>query len=137
MNEIIENIDPPGHVKKGVYTPAKKVDLGNCYLVYVSGIQAPFDDNGKTCIDDIVIQTEQVFEDISNILKCAGATLDDVVKAVIYLTDMKDFEIVSPIRAKYFAKSCPTSTMVECNKFVRNGAKIEIQVEAIVPKIRG
>ena len=67
-------------------------------------------------------------------LQQANASLDDVVKAVIYLTDMKDFGIVSPIRAKYFAKSCPTSTMVECNRFVRNGAKIEIQVEAIVEK---
>lgn len=131
---FIENIDPPGHIKKGVYTTAKKVDLGGCYLIYVSGIQAPFSDDGKTCVNDIATQTEQVFDDINHILMQANASLDDVVKAVIYLTDLNDFEIVSKIRAKHFSKSCPTSTMIECNRFVRNGAKIEIQVEAIVKK---
>ncbi len=131
---LIENIDPSGHIKKGVYTTAKKVDLGTCYIIYVSGIQAPYKQNSEVCVNDIALQTEQVFEEINNILKQANASLDDVVKAVIYLTDMNDFETVSAIRAKYFAKSCPTSTMVECNRFVRNGAKIEIQVEAIIKK---
>ena len=131
---FIENIDPPGHIKKGVYTPAKKVDLGNCYIVYVSGIQAPYQKDTEICVDDIALQTEQVFEDIGKILKQAGASFDDVVKAVIYLTDINYFEVVSPIRAKYFSKSCPTSTMIECNRFVRDGAKIEIQVEAIIKK---
>ncbi len=112
----------------GYYTPAKKIDLGSCYLVFVSGVQAT---NTK---GDIKQQTIEVFNDVGNILKNAGATFDDVVKAVIYVTDMKDFEIVSNIRAEYFKNSRPASTLVEVNRMVRDGAKIEIEVNAIVKK---
>ena len=131
----IKNIEPSGHEKIGVYTPAKKIDLGNCYLIFVSGIQAPAKAGTKeVATDDIAEQTRLVFEDINNILKEAGASLDDVVKAVIYITDMNDFSIVSPIRAEYFKNSMPTSTLVEVNRFVRKGAKIEIEVTAIKKK---
>ncbi len=68
------------------------------------------------------------------ILEQAGASLNDVVKAVIYLKDINDFEIVSPIRAKYFKNSMPVSTMVGVNGFVRAGSKIEIEVTAIIKK---
>jgi len=57
-----------------------------------------------------------------------------VVKAVIYLTDMNDFDIVSPIRNEYFKNSLPVSTMVEVNRMTRSGAKIEIEVTAIIGK---
>ena len=125
---MIENIFPDGHKMVGYYTPAKKIDLGSCYLVFVSGVQAT---NTK---GDIKQQTIEVFNDVGNILKNAGATFDDVVKAVIYVTDMKDFEIVSNIRAEYFKNSRPASTLVEVNRMVRDGAKIEIEVNAIVKK---
>ena len=64
----------------------------------------------------------------------AGANLDDVVKAVIYLTDMKDFDVVARIRNEYFKNSMPVSTMVEVNRMTRDGAKIEIEVTAIKGK---
>lgn len=130
----VENIKPEGLEIKGVYTPAKKVDCGDYYLIYVSGIQAPMDENKIVVSDDIKEQTRLVFEDINNILKLAGASLDNVIKAVIYLTDMNDFSVVSPIRAEYFKNSMPTSTMVEVNRLTRDGAKIEIEVTALLEK---
>ena len=116
---MIENIVPEGYVMKGVYTPAKKIDLG---------------DKGEVCTEDIAEQTELVFQEIDMILKTAGASLDNVVKAVIYLKDIKDFDIVSPIRAKYFKNSMPSSTMVEVGGFVRKGSKIEVEVTAVIAK---
>ena len=130
----IENIKPQGYVIKGVYTPAKKIDLGDSYLIFVSGVQAPAGENKKVITDDIGEQTKLVFEEINEILKQAGASLDDVVKAVIYLKDINDFNIVSPIRAEYFKNSMPVSTMVEVSGFVRSGSKIEIEVTALVGK---
>ncbi|MDR1196869.1 MAG: hypothetical protein LBL08_01155 [Candidatus Nomurabacteria bacterium] len=47
---------------------------------------------------------------------------------------MNDFKIVSKIREKYFAKSKPVSTMVAANGFTVKGAKIEIEVTAVVSK---
>ena len=130
----IENIKPDGYVMKGVYTPAKKIDLGDAYLIFVSGVQAPAGEVNEVVTEDIAEQTKLVFEEINDILKQAGATLDDVVKVVIYLKDIEDFKIVSPIRAEYFKNSMPVSTMVEVGGFVRSGSKIEIEVTAMIEK---
>ena len=130
----IENICPKGYVMKGVYTPAKKIDLGDSYLIFVSGVQAPAGDINEVCTEDVAEQTRLIFEEINSILKEAGASLDDVIKAVIYLKDINDFKIVSPIRAEYFKNSMPVSTMVEVGGFVRKGSKIEVEVTAIIKK---
>lgn len=131
---MIENIIPEDYVMKGVYTPAKKIDLGDKYLIFVSGVQAPKGEINEVCTEDVAEQTELIFKEIEMILNRAGASLDDVVKAVIYLKDINDFSIVSPIRAKYFKNSMPVSTMVEVGGFVRAGSKIEIEVTAIIKK---
>ena len=86
----VENIKPEGYVMKGVYTPAKKIDLGDSYLIFVSGVQAPQGDLNEVATEDVAEQTKLVFEEINDILKQAGATLDDVVKAVIYLKDINE-----------------------------------------------
>ena len=130
----IENIKPDGYVMKGVYTPAKKIDLGDSYLIFVSGVQAPKGEFNEVATEDVAEQTKLIFEEINDILKQAGASLDDVVKAVIYLKDINDFEVVSPIRAEYFKNSMPVSTMVEVGGFVRKGSKIEIEITAIINK---
>lgn len=132
--EFIENIAPEGYKMRGVYTPAKKIDLGSVYLIFVSGVQPPKDDNHRVTADDIEEQTELVFQDIAKILASAGATLDDVVKAVIHITDMDEFDKVSEIRAKYFKNSKPASTLLEVKRLTRHGAKIEIEVTAVIKK---
>ena len=130
----IENIAPVDYKTRGAYTPVKKIDMGDSYLIFASGVQAPKDDNHRIVTDDIAEQTKLVFEEIKKLLEPAGATLDNVIKAVIYLTDMKDFNIVSPIREDYFKNSLPVSTMVEVNRMTRDGAKIEIEVTALLMK---
>lgn len=130
--KFIQNIAPDDYKTRGSYTPAKKIDYGNFYQIFVSGVQAPKDNNHRVVTDDIEEQTRLVFEDISKILAIAGATLDDVVKAVIYITDMNEFDRISAIRGEYFKNSMPVSTMVEVNRMTRDGAKIEIEVTAII-----
>ena len=73
---MIQSIAQKGEQVKGFYSPAKKIDLGNCYLIFVSGIQASKTDA------DISEQTHEVFDVIGSILENAGATFDEVVKAV-------------------------------------------------------
>lgn len=130
----IENIDLEGYKRRGSYTPAKKVDMGSFYQIYVSGVQAPKNDNHEVVTDDVEEQTRLVFEDIKKILKQAGATIDDVIKAVIYITDMNDFDKISKVRGDYFKNAMPVSTLVEVSRMTRSGAKIEIEVTAIVEK---
>ncbi|MCL1902087.1 MAG: RidA family protein [Alphaproteobacteria bacterium] len=130
----IENIMLDNHKARGVFSLAKKIDIGTGYLIFVSGRQAPKGEDGRVVTDDVAQQTRLVFEDINKILNAAGASLDDVVKAVIYLTDLNDFSIISSIRDEYFKNSMPTSTMVEVNRMNRPGAKIEIEVTAVIKK---
>ncbi len=132
--DFVDDVVLNNYKSRGSYTPAKKIDLGNLYLIFVSGIQAPQDDNHKVVTDDVEEQTKLVFEDIAKILSQADASLDDVVKAVIYITDMNDFDKISKIRAGYFKNSMPVSTLIEANRMTRDGAKIEIEVTAIIKK---
>ncbi len=133
--DFIENIAAEDYKRRGSYTPAKKIDMGNFYQIYVSGVQAPKDENHRVVTDDVEEQTKLVFEDIIKLLKQADATIDDVVKAVIYVTDMKDFDKISKIRGEYFKNAQPVSTLVEVNRMTRDGAKIEIEVTAITKKL--
>lgn len=87
----------------------------------------------KVITEDVAEQTRLILKEINDILK-QGASLDNVIKAVIYLKDMNDFKVVSPIRAEYFKNSMPVSTMVEVGGFVRKGSKIEIKITAVIEK---
>ncbi|MCA9356206.1 RidA family protein [Candidatus Nomurabacteria bacterium] len=132
---MIENIYPEDWQQtRGFYSPAKKIDMGDFYMIYVSGQQVGKNENNEAITDDIEEQTELVFQAIENILKSAGALMQDVVKAQIFLTDINDFPKVSAIRDKWFSDSKPVSTLLEVNAMTRKGAKIEIEVTAIIKK---
>ena len=132
---MIEDIYPEDWQEtRGIYSPAKKIDLGGCFLIFVSGQQVNKNENNEAVTDDIEKQTELVFQATEKTLKASGASIDDVVKVQIFLTDMNDFPKVSAIRDKWFLKSKPTSTVLEVNALTRKGAKIEIEVTAVVKK---
>jgi 2-iminobutanoate/2-iminopropanoate deaminase len=132
--KCVENIFPADYNIRGSYIPAKKIDIGHCYMIYVSGVQAPKDKNHRVVTDDIGEQTHLVFKAIEKLLTAAGASLDNVIKAVIYITDMSEFDVISNIRSEYFKQSMPVSTMVEVNRMTRDGARIEVEVTALIKK---
>lgn len=117
----------------GAYSHGLKVVSGDASWVFVTG-QIAMDANGNVVSEDIEVQTRFVFENIRKILHDADASLDDVVKAQIFLTNINDFSKVSPIRNEYFSKSSPVSTLIEVSSLVKNGCKIEIEVIAISNK---
>ncbi len=127
-----QQINPKGSAEiMGAYSHGLKIDVGNSKMIFVTG-QIAMDKNGNAIApDDIEKQTEFVFESIRKILNEANSSLDDVVKAVIYVTKMSDFSKISPIRNKYFANSKPVSTLVEISKTVKEGCDIEIDVIAV------
>ena len=129
---MIKLVNPAGMKSMGAYSQAVKVDLGmNKSLILVAG-QLAVDEDGKAAApNDIETQTRIVFGHIKTVLKEAGATLDDVVKAQIFLTDMDQYAKVSAIRNQYFAKNRPVSTLVEISRTVIDGCDIEIEVIAI------
>jgi len=115
------------------YSPGLVVELSDAKLIFLSG-QTAMDANGNILSEDIEEQTRFVFENIRKLLTQAGASFDDVVKSQMFMTDIKDFSKVSPIRNEYFATSRPVNTLLEVSSLVSKGIKIEIEVIAIAPK---
>ncbi|MEI6581208.1 MAG: RidA family protein [bacterium] len=132
--DLITNIVLEDYKTRNSYSLAKKIDMGDFYMIFVSGVQAPKDENHKVITDDIEEQTKLVYEDIAKILAKANATLDDVVKTVTYITDMSEFDRISKVKREYFKNSMPVSTLIEVSRMTRDGAKIEVEVTAIVKK---
>ena len=81
---------------------------------------------------DAGAQAEFIFQEIEKILKEGGASMNDVVKATIFVLDMADFAKVAEVRNKYFRESLPASTFVEVKRLVRDGCLVEIEVIAAI-----
>lgn len=120
----------------GSYSHGIKVDVGDSEMFFVTG-QIALDPQGNAVAPgNITTQTEFVFNNIQRILKEGGASLDDVVKAVIYVTDMSNFREISAVRNRYFAVAKPVSTFVQIQKTVKEGCDVEIEVIAVKKKSR-
>lgn len=100
-------------------------------FLFVSG-QLPMDPATMTLIEgDIAAQTERVLENIRAILQAAGADLQDVVRATVYLADMNDFAAVNEVYARYFGDEPPARVAVEVSRLPRD-ARVEIDAVAYV-----
>jgi 2-iminobutanoate/2-iminopropanoate deaminase len=65
---------------------------------------------------DIRAQTRQCIENLKHLLEAGGATLENVVKVTVYLTDMQNLKAIHEVRAEYFKEKYPASTLVEMNR---------------------
>ena len=130
-----QQLNPENFYKSArAYSPGIKVDIGDSEMIFVAGQIAKDKDGNIVAPNDITKQTEFVFQKIEQILKCGGASIDDVVKAVIYVTRISDFEKISAVRNKYFSNCKPASTLIEISKTTYEGCNVEIEVIAIRKK---
>ena len=102
-------------------------------LLFVSGIVAVDGDGRLVGGDDVVAQTRQVFENMRQVLAAAGCGFDDVVKVMIFLTDVDDRPKINPVRQAIFGATRPASTLVEVSRLAVPGAKVEIEAVAHIP----
>jgi reactive intermediate/imine deaminase len=100
-------------------------------FVFVSG-QVAMDENGEVVEGGVVPQTHKVIENLVAILAKAGCTLEDVVKANIWLDDARDFHAFNRVYASYFKKAMPARACVQSPLMI--DAKVEIEVIALVPR---
>src|SRR5690242_17291606 len=87
------------------FTTAWKV--GN--TIYVAG-QTASEPQGVAGPGDIHVQTRTAMERIKTILEEAGASMKDVVKTTVYVTDMRYREAYNEVRQNYWATDPPAST---------------------------
>ncbi len=98
--------------------------------LYVSG-QIPFIPETMTCVsDDVQEQTKQSLENVKAILEEAGYTLNDVVKAGVFIKDMNDFPLINEIYSQYFSENKPARACVEVARLPKD-VKVEIEVIAV------
>ena len=95
--------------------------------VFVSGMGGLDPKTGEVISDDVIAQTRQTIVNLQAILEAAGATLQDVVKATVYLTDMADYPRVNKVYEEAFAPNKPARTCVAVSTLpVRERMKIDL-----------
>ncbi len=108
---------------------SQAIKAGN--MIFVSG-QIPFVPETMELIsEDVQEQTKQSLENVKAILEEAGASLNDVVKAGVFIKDMNDFAKINEIYAEYFTDNKPARACVEVARLPKD-VKVEIEVIAVV-----
>jgi reactive intermediate/imine deaminase len=105
----------------GPYSQA--VRCGN--LLFLSG-QIPLDPStGQLVEGNIGDQTRRVFDNLAAVCAAAGASLEQVARVGIYLTDLGDFAAVNAVMAEYFQSPYPARSTIEVSGLPR-GARVEV-----------
>ncbi|PLT30858.1 RidA family protein [Peribacillus deserti] len=99
-------------------------------LFFSSG-QIPLTAEGELLQGDVKEQTHQVFKNLAAVLKEAGASLETVVKATVFIKDMNDFAAINEVYGEYFSEHKPARSCVEVARLPKD-VLIEIEVVALV-----
>ena len=99
-------------------------------LFFSSG-QIPLTAEGQLVEGDVKEQTHQVFQNLKAVLEAAGASLETVVKATVFIKDMNDFAAVNEVYGEYFSAHKPARSCVEVARLPKD-VLIEIEVIALV-----
>ena len=113
-----------------VFGYSRAVRVGN--QVFVSGTVAWGDDDKITGIGDVYAQTKQAIRNIERALAEAGATLADVVRTRVFITDVSRFEEAARAHGEAFGEIRPASTLVEVKALVEPEMLIEIEADAVI-----
>jgi enamine deaminase RidA (YjgF/YER057c/UK114 family) len=82
--------------------------------------------------DDIAAQTRDALRRIEGALRQAGATLADVVRTRIYVTDISRWREVGDVHAQVFGETRPAATMVEVSALIAPEMLVEVEADAYV-----
>ena len=128
-NKRIETDQAPAAI--GPYCQA--VAVGD--WVYCSGQLGLDPNNGEMRGDgDIELETKQVLQNLAAVLEQAGANRGDVVKATVYLTDMRAFSKMNQVYAQFFEGHTPPARATVQVAALPKGAKVEIDFTARVER---
>jgi reactive intermediate/imine deaminase len=100
--------------------------------LYISG-QIPLDPGTMTLVsEEIETQIEQVFKNLQAVCSAAGATLDDVLKFNVYLTNLEHFPLVNEAMSKVLAEPYPARAAIEVSALPK-GAQVEVDAIVAIP----
>ena len=108
---------------------SRAVRVGN--RVLVSGTTATNGPDEIVCRGDPAAQTTFILDKIAASLAALGASLDDVVRTRVYLSDAEQWEPVARAHGRFFGSTRPANTMLEIARLIGD-YEVEIEAEAVV-----
>jgi reactive intermediate/imine deaminase len=114
----------------GVLSPAVRV--GN--MIFLSGVMGTKPGGGGLADGGIEGQTRQALENVRSALALAGATMADVAKCTVFLTDAANFAAMNRVYHEFFPNDPPARSTVAVAALVMPNALIEIECTAAAPK---
>ena len=112
---------------------SRAVKIGN--IIEVTGTVSVDENNNIVGEGDAYHQTKFIIQKIEKVLQQAGASLKDVVRTRMFVTDISRWQQYGKAHGEFFANIKPCTTMVEISKLIAPEYLIEIEATAVVESL--
>jgi enamine deaminase RidA (YjgF/YER057c/UK114 family) len=109
---------------------SRAVKIGN--YIHISGTTAINEQRKIVGLENPYIQTKQIIKNIETALNLTGASLENVVRTRIYVTNIDHWQLVGKAHNEFFASIRPATSMVEVRRLITPEIIVEMEADAVI-----